>query len=45
MTAYELRRHLRQAHAVDLRGADYATLLAAHDDEHRTHLCDHTHEP
>lgn len=43
MTAYELRNHLRDRHAINLRGADYSALLATHDGEHH-HEQDHDHE-
>lgn len=43
MTAYELRHHLARAHDVRILGADYGTLLAVHDVEHR-HGGDHTHD-
>lgn len=43
MTAYELRNHLRDRHNINLRGADYATLLAVHDEEHKTGQ-NHDHE-
>lgn len=33
-TAFELRRHLAADHDIRMSGADYATLLAAHADEH-----------
>lgn len=43
ITAYELRRHLAVEHDVRMLGADYGTLVAVHDIEHRT-ATDHTHE-
>lgn len=43
MTAYELRRHLAADHDVRMVGADYGTLLAVHDIEHRAEP-DHVHE-
>lgn len=43
MTAYELRRHLAAEHDVRMTGADYGTLLAVHDDEHRR-AQDHEHD-
>lgn len=45
MTAYELRRHLATDHDVKMSGADYGTLLAVHDVEHRPGVDqDHDHE-
>lgn len=45
MTAYELRRHLAADHDIRMAGADYGTLLAVHDIEHRPGIVeDHTHE-
>lgn len=43
MTAFELRRHLAADHHIDLRGANYAQLLAVHDDDH-TAGADHAHD-
>lgn len=43
MTAWELRRHLAAGHDVHISGADYDTLLALHDDDHRLSQ-DHDHE-
>lgn len=42
MTAYELRKHLAEAHHVELRGLDYGTLLQFHDEDHEAGQ-DHTH--
>jgi len=36
MTAFELRRHLAADHGIDLRGANYAQLVAVHNDDHQT---------
>ena len=43
MSAYELRRHLEDAHGLRLAGLAYDGLLAIHDDEHRG-ATDHTHD-
>jgi hypothetical protein len=43
MTAYELRKHLAAEHGVRILGADWDTLLAVHDVEHRAAGVDHHH--
>ena len=43
MTAFELRRHLAAEHDVRILGADYGTLIAVHDVEHRTDV-GHVHD-
>lgn len=40
MTAYELRRHLAEAHDLPLRGLPMEQLVMLHDHEH---LADHDH--
>lgn len=45
MTAYQLRRHLGEAHGVTMRGAAFDILIMVHQNEHEP-ACepDHTHE-
>lgn len=44
VNAYELRRHLRHDHDINMVGADYGTLLTVHDAEHQGDGQDHAHD-